>query len=315
MAAPMKRAAWLSAEGVLAEIFADDDSESDQFSENSDSDDPEYVRKDGNGHESETDGNISDDLSNHVDVDVNVHHGQGDGQPVGVGAASVVNNAMLAAPGGPVAMSAAPAVHRPGPADPGNAPQLAPACGRRNQDRRNQNHVGYWTNIDRLPHVHQFTGIPGINMQPNDPGCCLHWLKMFLTDDLVNIIVLETNRYAQQYFQEHPNLKQYSCCCRWKDLTTENFWPFMALLFNTGIVKKPEIQMYWSTDQKVATPFYSETMARDKFLLILKFLLYKIRPVYDYIINRFKAVYTPEEKLSLDEGMLKWDYLCEILGL
>ncbi|CAE1171398.1 unnamed protein product [Acanthosepion pharaonis] len=112
----MKQAAWLSVEVVLAEIFADN--ESDRFSENSDSDNPDYVWEDGNGCESETDGNISDDLSDHGDADMNVHHGQGDGQPICIGAAGVGNNAMPAAPDGPVAMPAAPAVHRPGPADP-----------------------------------------------------------------------------------------------------------------------------------------------------------------------------------------------------
>ena len=65
-------------------------------------------------------------------------------------------------------------------------------------------------------------------------------------------------------------------------------------------------------------------MSRNRFLLILKYLhfnnnahhvprgqegydpLFKIRPVYDYIRQRFGEVYQPEQQLSLDESTIGW---------
>ena len=34
--------------------------------------------------------------------------------------------------------------------------------------------------------------------------------------------------------------------------------------------------------------------------------LYKVRPVLDYILNRFKIMYTPQKNISIDEGMMLW---------
>ena len=98
-------------------------------------------------------------------------------------------------------------------------------------------------------------------------------------------------------------------------------WKFLSLLFLTGIIKKPTLSSYWSTDPLLATPFFSSVMSRGRFYSILCWFhfnnnatrpedctdrLYKVRPVYDMLIEKFKTVYTPGEHLSLDEGMLKW---------
>ena len=62
-------------------------------------------------------------------------------------------------------------------------------------------------------------------------------------------------------------------------------------------------------------------MARDRFYLIAKFFhfndnntvpadctdkLYKIKPVFDFLINKWQDVYTLGEHISIDQGTIKW---------
>ena len=34
--------------------------------------------------------------------------------------------------------------------------------------------------------------------------------------------------------------------------------------------------------------------------------LFKIQPVYEYILQKFTSVYSPKQELSLDEAMIPW---------
>ena len=90
-----------------------------------------------------------------------------------------------------------------------------------------------------------------------------------------------------------------------------------------GIIKKPDIYTYWSTDPLMDTPFFRKYMSRDRFLIIMSMLhfnndehyrnvesrkpkneqdrLYKLRPLID-VLDRTFLLYTPEKELALDEG-------------
>ena len=94
-----------------------------------------------------------------------------------------------------------------------------------------------------------------------------------------------------------------------------------SLLLLTGIIQKPEIDHYWSTDPLLKSSIFSETMARNRYQTTMEFLhfngnsnynpnepardkLYKIRPVMEYLVHRFQTMYTPEKNLSIDEELL-----------
>ena len=72
----------------------------------------------------------------------------------------------------------------------------------------------------------------------------------------------------------------------------------IGLLLHIGLVYKPRLSMYWSTDELYFTPIFSAVMSRDRFLIFMHFLhfadnsccdvsdpardgLHKIRPVID----------------------------------
>jgi len=86
-----------------------------------------------------------------------------------------------------------------------------------------------------------------------------------------------------------------------------------------GIVNKPRLNMYWSNDLIYKTSMFGETMARDRFLLILRFLhfadntmldpkdpdrdlLGKIRPIINRVRERCAAVYRPPRDVCVDES-------------
>jgi len=46
---------------------------------------------------------------------------------------------------------------------------------------------------------------------------------------------------------------------------------FVAMIFAMGLVNQENIQAYWSTDEVLSTPFFPQTMSRDKFMNILSF--------------------------------------------
>ena len=77
--------------------------------------------------------------------------------------------------------------------------------------------------------------------------------------------------------------------------------------------------MYWSVDEVDATPHFGKTMPRNRFQIIWRFLhfnnnasqdasdkMYKVRPVLDYIVEKFKEMYQPGQNICIDEGMMQW---------
>ena len=101
------------------------------------------------------------------------------------------------------------------------------------------------------------------------------------------------------------------------------FFLFCFFSNPAGIIKKTEIELYWSTYEPIATPYFGRVMSRNRFTLIWRFLqfrhpdlpataavkedsLYKVRPVLDYLLDRFQSLFTPGQNIGIDEGMMKW---------
>ena len=91
-----------------------------------------------------------------------------------------------------------------------------------------------------------------------------------------------------------------------------------------GLVKKPNLKLYWSSSSVIKTQLFLNTMSRDRYLQILRFLhfvdhnnapdpadanrgkLWKIRPFLNALLPRFTAVYAPSQNLSVDETLIKF---------
>ena len=151
----------------------------------------------------------------------------------------------------------------------------------------------------------------------------IDFLDIFLDEEFYNMITIQTNLYAFQFREKQTILSRYSRVRNWKDVTIDEMRQFIALQVLTGIVKKPEISQYWSTDPFLRSSIFNEVMSRNQFQSITEFLhfkdnskyeihdptrdkLYKIRPLVEYLVGKFKAAYTNDKNLSIDEKLLLW---------
>lgn len=101
------------------------------------------------------------------------------------------------------------------------------------------------------------------------------FVKLFITDEVLQHIVDQTNLYADQYHEaneEYLHSKPRSRSHAWKPVNLEEMQVFLGLVFLMGVERKPTLHMYWSTHQLHRSPVFGETMTRDRFLLILKFV-------------------------------------------
>ena len=79
---------------------------------------------------------------------------------------------------------------------------------------------------------------------------------------LFDIIYKETNRYAQQYIpQMDLDLRPKSIVHSWTPTDAKEIKAFLGLCILMGIISKPRISMYWSTDSFYHTPVFSQVIA------------------------------------------------------
>ena len=138
---------------------------------------------------------------------------------------------------------------------------------------------------------------------------------------MIDHLVVLTNLYARQFLdKEKDNLKPQSRVHEWKPSDRAEILTFIAILILMGIVQKPRLTIYWSTDNILATLIFNQVMRRDRFLLVRFFhfadntkynpiypdrdKLYKIRKVINMIMNICGKMYSPGKSVSTDESLV-----------
>ena len=145
---------------------------------------------------------------------------------------------------------------------------------------------------------------------PHDP---LGIFSLFFDDNLVGMIVEETNRYAEQCLRETN--KQWTT-------NAEEIRAYIGFMILMGINRLPEIRDYWSTDKSLRYAPIADRISRDRFEEITRYLhftdndklpargedgfsrLQKVDPIISALKQKFKAVYYPHSQLSVDEAMI-----------
>ena len=90
---------------------------------------------------------------------------------------------------------------------------------------------------------------------------------------MIDHLVTQTNLYAAQYIErEQGNLGPRSTVHQWIPTDRPEMLTLMGILIYMGIIHKPRMAMYWSTDDILATLIFNQVMRRDRFLLLMKFL-------------------------------------------
>ena len=169
-----------------------------------------------------------------------------------------------------------------------------------------------------------FTGVEGLrNPMPQDAEP-IDYFKLYFTDEVFDIIYKETSRYAQQYIETNgANLRPKSIVHNWKPTDASEMKAFIGLCILMGIISKPRISMYWSTDSFYHTPVFGQVMPRIRFQLLQRFLhfqdnqdptydpndpdrdrLFKVRTIINMLKQNFNTVYYPPENLTIDESLV-----------
>ena len=187
-----------------------------------------------------------------------------------------------------------------------------------------------WVSVqgDAGPPPVPFTGASGLKHPPKSDAVPTEYFRMYFTSDIIDKMVMETNRYAEQWIHEKAKYlseKPRSLVHLWiKQGKTEpgEFMAFLAVIMNMGLIRKPILRSYWDcSNPSQSTPWFNAHLGRERFELLLKFIhfndntkmppkedpayqLYKIQPLIDHFQKVFKDNYVPERKISIDESMI-----------
>ena len=132
----------------------------------------------------------------------------------------------------------------------------------------------------------------------------------------------ETNRYASE--KKHGDFETGNPA--WRPVTEEEVYKFVALLLCCGLLRLRNFSMLWSkeTPSIVKVPSAAHIMPEYRWLQIKRFFhlvdnseaappgtdlydpLYKVRPVYQCLQEKFRLHWKLGQFVSLDESMTAW---------
>ena len=145
---------------------------------------------------------------------------------------------------------------------------------------------------------------------------CTKVFKMFFDDQLVELIVRETNTYATQKIQSRGFIPLCSRMRDWKPVTKDEMYVVLALLMLMGIIQKLILRSYFSKNCILATPTFGSIISMDRFESICNFMhfnindhvgtyqgqskLFKIYPVLSHLNTMFQSLYLPGQNFAID---------------
>jgi hypothetical protein len=106
----------------------------------------------------------------------------------------------------------------------------------------------------------------------------------------------------------------------WFPTTEDEMKGYFSLVILMSQVQKSRVQLYWSKNKSIETPIYHETMSRDRFMLISRFLhfandkaigddsdkLKKIRPMITHFSDKFSGSCYPAQIIVIDESLMNF---------
>jgi hypothetical protein len=137
---------------------------------------------------------------------------------------------------------------------------------------------------------------------------------------LVQLIVDETNKYAQQEISKSIKPRTFSSRIRkWEDVTVDKMYVVLALFMLTGIVQKPTLRSYYAKNHLLFTPYFPKTLPLERLELIIRFMhfadnskqneyqgpskLFKIFPAIRHLNNKFQTLYLLKQNIVVDKSL------------
>ena len=172
-----------------------------------------------------------------------------------------------------------------------------------------------WSDRLRNIHVDDFTSPVGITIELGNEAREIDVFKMFFNDEILNVIVRETNRYARQKLAGQALDK-------WQDVTLVELKAFLGVCVVMGVNPLPCTADYWSSDPFLGNEGIQKVMTKNRFENISRFFhfndssveprrgddgfdrLYKVRPILTHFNAKIQELYQPGKHISVDEGMI-----------
>ncbi|XP_037032190.1 piggyBac transposable element-derived protein 4-like [Bradysia coprophila] len=178
-----------------------------------------------------------------------------------------------------------------------------------------------WTSERAPPPMFEFNETPGLKLPSGICDTPSQFIDLFLDDTFLELLVVETNKYAKATIEAKEakgELKPHSRLKAWTDTNREEMKIFLGLFLHMGALSLPSIPHYWCENELYKTSFWRDRMSRNRFQLILRFLhfadnlqqnddrLYKINPVLHHFNSTMNKIYSPKRELCIDESMVLW---------
>ncbi len=140
-------------------------------------------------------------------------------------------------------------------------------CGRPSRNSSLDTVQYLWEQNEPSSFTYTYTQTPGPTASiSNDPSACTLFCRFF-TDEVWKLIVTETNRYAATIVGNTAHARP------WYGVTVEEIKAFFGIVIMMGILKLPQLELYWSTKHPhISTPGTSSVMPLVRFEQIFRFL-------------------------------------------
>lgn len=126
------------------------------------------------------------------------------------------------------------------------------------------------------------------------------------------------SRASKETFTNKTKSGQRSHTKQWENVTSDVMKKVFGMILVTGVLRKPELKDYFSTDPMIETPFFlrKDTLSRDHFLRILRYIRFadyqnlnngkmaRINPIIQLLVEKCRRVYLSKDKRSVDEFLL-----------
>ena len=111
----------------------------------------------------------------------------------------------------------------------------------------------------RQPRIPPFIGNPGMQFAVENKADVMRYFDHYIPPELTEILVDQTNLYAQQQIVKMPRpVTKHAHSEEWKPVSVIKMKIFLGLIFVTGIVEKPKLELYWSTRGIFQTPIFPQ---------------------------------------------------------
>ncbi|CAB3242136.1 unnamed protein product [Arctia plantaginis] len=170
-----------------------------------------------------------------------------------------------------------------------------------------------WKIKNKIHQIPQFISKFSPKMLYSHKSQPLDYFSNLFPDEIINMIVTETNRYASQ-----------KDCRNFQPTTSAEIKAFLGVMIMMGLHPLPDFELYWSSDPFYNNPDISSTFTLNRFKKILQNLhlndnrteeprdsvnfdrLHKLRPLIDQLNAIFLQQAEESGIYSVDECMVKF---------